>query len=198
VAAIRSYQTQYLAVRSWQEVYAGTTTMVQQDWWYGYRYGMGTSVSFGLPWVVREDRWGVFRGPHRISNLDYLTLVGRSDERVAVERKIRSKQRLGTAYYVLAGTGGAATVASLVGMNNARTVVAYEDWRTVGLVGVTALFGGVIGGSFPTAKARRLAGEPSEIRTFDEIQQEILEHNEALRLDLGLTAREALEVDGSR
>lgn len=200
-AAIRAYRARHLAIRSWSEL---RSTTVYSDlgyglgYGYGYPYGGYGSVTVGMPWFWSEERWSVYRGPQRLSNPQYLDLVGRGDEAQALERRIRGNRTATGLLYGVAGAGGAATVASLFGMDNAHTLRAWEDWRIVGVAGLTSVFVGAVSGSFPAARARRLAADPMTIRSWDELSDEIAGHNEALRVDLGLSADDALKIEAPR
>lgn len=198
-AAIRAYRARHLAIRSWSELRSTTVySDIGYGYGYGYPYGGYGGVTIGMPWFWSEERWSVYRGPQRLSNTRYLDLVGQQDEARDLDRRIRGNRTAAGVLYGVAAAGGVATVASLVGMDNATTLRSWEDWRVVGMAGLGGVFVGAISGSFPTARARRLGADPLAIRTWEALADEIADHNEALRVDLGLSAEDALRVESPR
>ena len=81
-------------------------------------------------------------------------------------------------------------------MGQARKVDTYMTFNTVALSGLGLSVTGLLGGSFPSARANRLARYPSESLTAQEAQDYVDAHNDRLQQELGLTDQEvwAFEV----
>jgi hypothetical protein len=125
----REYRAQALSVRRFTEAYATTTFAYgyHRRWWGGYgRWGV-----FAVPVIVRTDAWGVFQGERRIDVPTTLGVLGDTEGKVALERRIATNRTLGTTGYVVGFTGLGAAVVGFVARDNVPTVEGYVAWSNV-------------------------------------------------------------------
>jgi hypothetical protein len=170
-----AFRSQALTIRNVSEFYGTPGTVTTWGWGWGH-VGVWTP-----PGIVREDDWAVFRGPVRLDVPGFLEITGDLPARMMLERRIQNARSASTALYATAVGGGIATVGGIIGMGDARTVQDYALWSQVTTVGVVALIGGAVGGSFPAARARRLATHPSETLTYDDALKRVEDYNANLR-----------------
>lgn len=191
---LRTYRDRYLAVRSYRQL-TTQTTMATMDAYGRYPY-YGWGVNTAPTTLVRSrESWGVYQGPVHLDNLDYLSAVGRAAERQMVEQDIRKKRSVARAMGVVLGAGIAGSLVGAVGMDAAGTQSAYTQWRAVSIGGLVAVVAGAVGTSLPASRSQALTRDLEQIRSLTDVQREVAEYNERLRVELQLTEDEALSLE---
>jgi hypothetical protein len=188
--SIRIYRSDHLHIRPVAEVLQAAYTT-----WYEPGWGWTTEMSVQRPRVWGPDSWLVYQGRQGLTVPSYLERVGDQTAASALQDRIRKSRRAATAWYVLAGAGGAASLVGVFGMDGANNRKQYLTWSAVSTSGIAVGVVGLIAGSGPSSRARRYELDPS--MTLDQSTEEvrIRTHNEALRTELELTPAQALEVE---
>ena len=201
---LRTYRQQRLVVRGETEIRQGPTTAWTTGWgyggyggWSGYYGGMGwgsTTMISNPVWTTRT--WGVYQGPERLSTPAFLEEAGQLTKANELSTTISKKRKQAKGWYTVAGVGAAGILTGIVGMGQAQNAESYYTFNAVSLGGVGLVVSGLMGGSFPSAKASQLARYPSMSVSAEEAQEYVDTHNDRLRDELGLTTQEvwAFEV----
>jgi hypothetical protein len=186
---LRTYKAQRIGVRAETELRGGGTSFG----WASPRYGPSVMMSDPL-YTVRT--WGLYQGSERLSTPSALALMGERARHDALTDQIQRGRRVGTTFFVAGGLGAAAMLGGIVASQRAPTEEALLLASQVTTIGALAGVGGVVIGSFPSARASRLERYPSATMPREEAQRLAAAHNERLRLQLGLSPAEVwmLEV----
>ena len=189
--ALRTYQAQHLHVRNVTRVMAAqslSAPMVRPGW-----AGPAYVTTPGMVWT--EDSWQVLRGAEVLDVPSFLGEVGDVHGRDALLERARQKRRTAGFWYTVGAAGAAAMLGGLVQMERAGDVPRYYQGAMIATGGTLTLMGGLVAGSLPSAKARRLVAEPAESLSLPAVERVILDHNEALRRELGLSPAQAMRVE---
>ncbi len=188
-SALRTYARKHLAVHSLAEVYATPATTT----WWGGRWGGFATTTPG--YLVASDTWAVFEGEHRLDVPSYLHLVGDDASKERLDHRISAHRSAGTALAVVGVAGLTATFAGLVGMEVANTLAAQRQWSAISLGGLGAGVGGLVIGSFPATRARRLATYPDRTLDRRQVEEAVEAYDVRLATELGLSPEQALRVE---
>lgn len=201
--ALRRYQDERLVVRGETELHGGGTMVVGGVWGGGYRPGPYGGVRYGVAFpgavihepVTVERSWAVYRGPERLTTPDVLRAGGELGRAEDLERDIRRAKFASNVWFAAAGAGIAMSVSGMLGLTIAedRQDAIFFNQVALGGAGVAAV--GLIGGSFPSAKARRLSYDTSETLSLTEAQALVRKKNEALRQELGLSPDDVWQAE---
>lgn len=196
LAALRQYQSRRLILRTEQEFHGGGAT-VNSGFWYGYPYGWS-----GMGWVVSQPievtrGWGVYQGPQRLAVPEFLSLAGDLERSQTVQADIDRSKRAGRAWYAVAGVGAAAMLTGVFGVGLADDFESARTFDTLSWAGATVTVGGLLAGSFPTARASRLSRVPAATLTSEEATALVDAHNEKLAGELGLSPDEVWQVESA-
>ena len=194
LAAKRVYARKLLTVRPTSEIVVGAAPAM--GWGYGWGWGWGYGWGWA-PTAYPVARWDVFEGGARLDVPTALDRFGDADGRAALERVIRRKRTWGNVGYGVGVAGAVTGLVGLVGLDAARTWEDATTWSQVATGGFANGALGWIAGAFPHARASRLATDPS--LTWTEAQAADLADaaNERLRLELGLPAEVAYDVEAA-
>lgn len=202
--SLRQYQDERLTLRPETEVHGGGVMVVGGGVGVIGRgpYG-GVQVGGMIPGAVFQEpvtlerSWGVYRGPERLTTPDLLREGGENIRAEDLERDIRRAKLASNVWLGVAGVGVATAVSGMMGLSIAedRADAIFFNNVTVGGAGVAAL--GVVASSFPLTKARALKHEPSKTLGLDETQALVRRHNEALRVELGLSPDDVWQVESA-
>ena len=192
--ALRTYRDQRLALRSEVEVHGGGAIAYSTGWG-GPGWGWGTTTVVPNP-VVTSRTWGIYQGPAALSAPHFLELAGDLERRDRLLGEIHHARSKRNAWYAVAGVGAAGLLTGMVGMQAADNREQFENANLIGLGGAALTVTGLLGASFPSAKARRLERYPSASMGPAEAQRLIDAHNEHLAQDLGLQPREVWQIEG--
>ena len=142
--------------------------------------------------------WAVYEGSARVDVPQYFALAGQDEDRRDLMGRITLKRWLGRAYYGAAVAGVGAVVFSAVAVNLTADDAQKNSIERVGGTGLVVAVVGLIGGSLPTAHASRLEADYA-VSNIDigSAQQVVDVQNEALRIELGVTPDEALQVEST-
>jgi len=199
--ALRQYQAERLVIRGETEVHSGPVMVHTGVAWgprwgrrWGPRWGPSTSVAVVSSPVFASRTWGIYQGPERLGVPTALSLAGdpRGDQ---IQQTINRRKRTASAWYTVAGAGGAAIVASLFGQLSAPDKDTYYSWQLVGLGGAGTAAIGMLAGSGPASDARSLERYPSRTLTATEARALVDRHNDSLRDQLGLSPRDVWEIE---
>lgn len=184
--SLREYRSNALRLGTATAV-TQVTTYSNYGWW-GPTLG-GTSV------VQTRTEPQLWRGNELLDNLGYLQAVGRITDLRLLEQRLDTyarTRRIGDGV----GIGGALTViVGFVAAGQARTNVALQDANWVIGGGVAALVTGALVGATANRRATAARYSLDEVGTRERLNAEIGEHNEDLRVRLGLTETEALDAE---
>lgn len=188
-SSLRTYRAEALRLASGLSFTADTTVYNSPGMgWWGPSVGTSQMVS---------SRMGpqLWRGNQLLDNLDYLDAVGRVTDLRLLEQRVRRyarTSRIGNAV----GMGGAlTTLVGFVAAGQARTNVALRDANWVIGAGVVSLVTGAVIGGSAGRRFDRAQFDLDELGDLDQLQSEVDAHNQDLRVRLGLTDTQALDVD---
>lgn len=189
---LRTYRQERLVLRGETEFHQGPATAWTTGWGYGGYGGWGgyygTTVISNPVWTTRT--WGIYQGPERLSTPRFLEVAGQPGMASELQGTIDRKRRYARTWYTVAGVGAAGILTGIVGMGQAQDRETWYIFNDVALAGVGLTVGGMIGGSFPSAKASRLHRYPSSTLSAGQAQEYVDAHNEQLQAELGLSAQE--------
>lgn len=189
---LRTYRQDRLVLRGETEYHQGPATAWTTGWGYGGYGGWGgyygTTVISNPVWTTRT--WGIYQGPERLSTPRFLEVAGQPGLAGELQGTIDRKRKHARTWYTVAGVGAAGILTGIVGMGQAQDRDTWYIFNDVALAGVGLTVGGMIGGSFPSAKASRLHRYPSATLSAGEAQEYVDAHNERLQAELGLSAQE--------
>jgi hypothetical protein len=206
-AAQRAYARQRLSVEAITEMSLSSATV--STWGYGggfgyggyggygrWGYGWGPSWGFAsVPVMTARQSWAVFEGDHRLDVPTALEKLQQVPLKTDLERRIRRSRTAGTLWTGVGVAGLIGGVAGLVGLDQSRT---YDEARAWSMMATTSTVVGVSGlviGTFPSAKARRLFVDPSLTLSREDAEATADTVNEALRVQLGLSPEQALRLE---
>ncbi len=203
--ALRTYRQGRLVLRAETEYHQGPATAWSfggggwgwgggyPGWGWGGGY-YGTTIINNPTWTERT--WGIYQGPERLSVPTFLETAGDLSKATELRSVIERKRKTAKAWYTVAGVCAAGILTGVVGMGAAQEVDTYFIFNNVALGGLGVAVTGMLGGSFPSARASRLARYPSESLSAQEAQSYVDGHNERLQSELGLSDEEvwAFEV----
>jgi hypothetical protein len=197
--AILTFRDEHLSIRELRTVIPGRVSVTNSGWgrrpWRGYMWTTSDVVQ-APPEVL--DSWVIFEGPQRLSVPEYLDEIGRTTDAVALDRRIRRNSTTGKVFGGLALVGLAGAVGGIVG-SFADGPDSQIPWTTVGLSGLgTSLVSSIVSGSTST-RAGKLASDFTTTQELETVQDEVRDHNEELRTELGLSPAQAYrELDAPR
>ena len=199
--ALTRYREDRLQIRSETEFHGGGSVMIGGGWGGYYRPGPGIHVGWGVPGVVLTDpitaepTWAAYQGPRRLDAPEFLRAAGESDRADALDKDIRRARGASYAWLGVAGAGAVAAVTGLmgIGVTDDRDINVMYNNLMVG--GATVAAVGLVGSSFPSARARSLQHDlPASISLAD-AQAIAAKRNEALRQELSLSPAEVWGVE---
>ncbi len=204
VAARRQYARRHLSVRDTSEIVVSATTMMSPGWGYGWGGwgGWGWGGGWGgwawtVPTATRVDSWAVLEGTRRLDVPRALDRLGDPGARMELERRVRVRRTWGHVITGVGAAGIAAGVVGLVGLDQARTLDEARAWSAMGTAGLVGGAGALVVGSFPSSRARRLLVDPTLTIDREQAAEQAEVHNEALRVELGLSPTQALAIEQS-
>lgn len=196
--ALRTYEAERLVIRGETELRMGAVPVVGWGWGWGWGPRPGwrhhTTVGVAMAPVGTSRNWGIYQGQERLSVPSALSLAG-SPRLDQVQSAIRRKRTAATAWYTVAGVGGAALVGSIVGRVAADDRQEWATWYTVGVAGGVTGVVGLIAGSGPAADAQRLEYHPYRSMSLADARDMVDRHNDRLRERLGLTPAEVWSIE---
>jgi len=142
-----------------------------------------------------SDELAFYEGARRLDNLGYLDALGWAEQRQNLLTDINRKRSKARVFYTFMGAGVASSLAGAVGAEYSLTLSAYHQWQALTVAGVGAIAIGAIGGSIPAGRANRLQYAPESLGSVVELRQQVVERNEALRVQLGITEEQALAME---
>lgn len=195
--AMRDYRGRYLSLRQMSEIAVGTT--MTYGWYGGWgtagHAGWGGWVAVPQPWLAQRDVLAVYEGPRRIDMPATHRTLGDPAGAEKLESKMRSNRTAAGFLYTIGVAGMVASIGGLIAAENADTWEEANEWTTVSWIGVGATVFGFVGGSIPSAQARRLQADPSASFDLDELQARINSRNDALAAELGLPPELAVGLE---
>jgi len=194
LAALRRYSAERLMIRSETEVRSGGITSTGFS---HHHRGMGwhhSETFTALPPVTTRG-WGVYRGPVRLDVPSTLEACGDLERKRALDAEIHRARRASKVWLGTAMVGGAGLVTGVALMNLAEDEESWRVGSNVALGGITVSLTGLLGASFPSAKASRLTRSPAAVLGLPEAQRLVDGHNERLRTSLNLTPEEVWQIE---
>lgn len=188
LAALRSYRSSRLRIRTETEIQGGGSTMVS-DAHYG-PYGWHHRDTLVTQPITTTRTWGIYQGPSRLMVPAFLDLVGETSRRQALDADLKKMKKRARAWGWVAGVGVAGIVGGMATMASATAPDQYRVGNTVALGASGVAMGGLLGTSFPTSNAARLRRLPAASMASTEAQALIDQHNDALRESLGLSVED--------
>jgi len=134
--------------------------------------------------------WGVYQGPRRLSAPEFLLLAEQTERHQQLVTDIHLAERKSKRWFRVAGVGAAGIITGMVGMAVADEMEPYLLWNRVTFGSSTVAVAGLLGASFPSAKANKLQRDPSASFPIEQAHQWTNGHNEELRVELGLSPEE--------
>lgn len=192
--AIRSYRARHLEVRGETRYEGGGATVVSTG--YGRRWwGVGMTEVYTHP-VTATPVWAVYQGPERLTVPRFYDLAGEAGRADALRDRISGKKTMANVWFGVAGAGIATSLVGFFGYAGADDARTAQTWGRVALGGMGVGVVGLVGGSFPSTKARQLAHDYPTSLDPQEAHRLVDAANERLRRELGLTPEEALRAEG--
>lgn len=198
--ALTQYREDRITIRSETEFHGGGT-MIVGGWGGAYRAGPGVHVAWGVPGVVLSEpvtaspTWAAYQGPRRLDAPDFLRAAGELERAEALDKDIRHAKRASYAWMGVAGAGAVAAVTGLmgIGITDDRDINILYNNLMVG--GATVAAVGLVGSSFPSARARSLQTDLPASISLAEAQEMAAKRNEALRQELSLSPAQVWGVE---
>ena len=201
--ALTQYREQRLSVRPETELHGGGAVVVGGGYGGMYRPGPygGVHVGWAVPGVVLSDpvtaeqTWAVYQGPTRLDAPEFLRAAGETGRADALDRDIKRAKRASAAWLGVAGAGAVMAVTGVMGLGVTGDPDINRMYNNlmVGGAGVAAV--GLVGSSFPSARARELSHDLPASISLAEAQAMAAKHNDALRQQLGLSPAEVWGVE---
>lgn len=158
-------------------------------------YGWNSFVALGPTFATPHHEWRIAKGATLIGVPRFLELSQQTERRKELLGQIKRNKTYTRVFGGVAVASAAALVGGLVTQINATNDEAYRQGSMMSDYGSFGLAFGLIAASIPGGRAKRLATQPSASMTPEEAESIIRQHNEALRVSLGLTASEAFEIE---
>ncbi|TNE86751.1 MAG: hypothetical protein EP330_20845 [Deltaproteobacteria bacterium] len=164
-----------------------------------YRFSRAQPGPFGPePWApppppVEMRTLTVYQGREQLQSAALFTLLGQPELAAEVERTVLRNRRFGAVLYTMGAMGAVATLGGLWVMDRSDLGGRAGEAMAVAGLGVMGL--GLVGGTFPVARARRVEWDPTESLPLYEVEVELADYNDALRRELGLREADVAIID---
>ena len=196
--ALRQYQRERLELSSEVNITGGASTAYMRGPMMGYG-GVGFSSGFVVSDPIYTTRTlRVYQAKEPISSLYFFDLIEDEEMFNSVERqakKYRKRRKVGR---VVALLGLGTAVSGWVGVSQASNEIEVVVYSNLSLLGSLVGFGGLLGSSFPTSKEVALLRTPLSSMSKLEVENQIDQYNDALRLELGLTVEDVLLIESGQ
>lgn len=182
--ALRTYERKALSVRPVTDFSVRTAAVA--GWGPGWGWGPYWGGWYGVPVVDAQQGWAIFEGDHRLDVPTALDKLGDTPLRVQLEGRMRRARTAGSVWTGLGVAGIVGGLVGIVGLDQSRTYAEARTWSTVATASSLVGIGGLVVGSFPSSKARRLAVDPSWTLSRDDAEERAESVNGALAAELGI------------